>query len=141
MVFRITTIILIAVVVFLLTRNPGPLRTTEVRKSPIHGRGVFCLRPFKAGQTIEIVPTIKYDKTKEFTDKSVLTEYDIHHKDGHAFMLGYGAIYNHSDNNNAEWGWRDDGDLEVQAKRDIGRDEEILVNYGEEYWSIRSDKK
>lgn len=142
MVFRITTLILAALVIFLLLKpGPGPLRTIEVRNSLIHGRGVFCLRPFKAGQTIEIVPTIKYDKEKEFTKDSVLTVYDIHYKDEHAFMLGYGAIYNHSDENNAEWGWRDDGDLEVVAKRDIKQGEEICVNYGEEYWSRRSDKK
>jgi uncharacterized protein len=142
MVFRFTTLILVALVIFLLLRpGPGPLRSIEVRNSPIHGRGVFCLRPFKAGQSIEVVPTIKYDKTKEFTKDSVLTVYDIHYKDGHAFMLGYGAIYNHSDDNNAEWGWRDDGDLEVVAKRDIKQGEEICVNYGQEYWSQRSDKK
>lgn len=138
--FRVTTVILLALVVFLLLNRPGG-PAIEVRSSPIHGRGIFAMRGFRKGQTIEIVPTIKYDKTKEFTKESVLTEYDIHYKDGHAFMLGYGALYNHSDDNNAEWGWRDDGDLQIIAKRDIAKDKEICVNYGDEYWSIRSDKK
>ena len=52
--------------------------------------------------------------------------------------LGYGALYNHSDNFNARW----ETDVPrsvmiVAAARDIAADEEILICYGPLWFSER----
>lgn len=142
MLFKLSTFILLAITIFLLLARRDIIeKTVEVRTSPVHGRGIFARKGFRKGETIETVPTIKYNKVDEFTDKSVLTHYDIHYKDGHALPLGYGALYNHADSHNADWHWDEGGDLVIQANKDIRKGEEVFVNYGEQYWSKRSDKQ
>jgi hypothetical protein len=51
--------------------------------------------------------------------------------------VGYGMLYNHSENPNANWRSNlENNTFEFYATRDISPDEEILVWYGDiNYWS------
>ena len=112
----------------------------EVRPSLVHGRGMFAKRNIPQGHLIEVAPIIKIDRERDITAESTIRNYDIKCDDGHAIMLGYGSIYNHSDDNNAFWLFMGD-QLHVIAKKPIEKNEEIFVNYGPHYWNVRDDKK
>ena len=50
-------------------------------------------------------------------------------------MLGYGSLYNHArKNSNVCWKFGADATIEFIATRDIEEGEELLVDYGDEYW-------
>jgi len=115
------------------------LPVVELRPSPIHGRGMFATCTISKGHVIEIVPIIKIDRARDITKESVIRNYDIKFGENHAIMLGYGSIYNHSDNNNAYWDFMGE-ELYVIAERDILNNEEVFVSYGPGYWGPRSDK-
>ena len=56
--------------------------------------------------------------------------------------MGFGMLYNHSDAPNAEWSI-DEEDIRFvafSAKRDIHAGEEILHDYGQDYWTTREDE-
>jgi len=54
-------------------------------------------------------------------------------------VLGYGMIYNHDPNPNAEWQIDDKDNRFVSfiAKSEIKKGDEILHDYGEDYWQSR----
>lgn len=112
----------------------------EVKRSNIHGRGVFASKSIKHGSIIEIAPLISNIEFSEIK-QTHLRDYVIgmlpRNSGKCAVMLGYASIYNHSDNNNAVWSFINDEMLIVVAKRDIEEGEEILVSYGNRYWKSR----
>lgn len=109
----------------------------EMRNSAVHGRGVFATRRIAKDEIIEHVPVILFDP-QDIKEGTILKDYDIHYDDYKlAMMFGYGAIYNHSFENNAAWNFKDDKTLLITANRDIECDEEIFVNYGPNYWLAR----
>jgi SET domain-containing protein len=55
-------------------------------------------------------------------------------------MLGYGSLYNHSDEPNAEYTHEADDAYSFMAVRDIAAGEEITISYGDEWWETRSDR-
>jgi uncharacterized membrane protein YfhO len=61
----------------------------------------------------------------------------------HQYMaLGYGSIYNHSDNQNTIVNLDYKNEImTVKAKTLIPKDSEIFVNYGKNYWKIRQKKE
>jgi SET domain-containing protein len=131
-------IFILSVLVFLSTHSPLPI---EVRLSPLYGgRGVFALKSFQKGHTIEVAPLIKINRERDLKTDSVLNEYDIAHHDGQAIMLGYASLYNHSDDNNAEWHFTGEDSIIIIANKAINKDDEIFVNYGNNYWKNRDDK-
>ena len=103
-------------------------------ESSLSGRGVFTTEPIPAGSLIEICPVIV------IPEKEVDV---IHHTDLHdyyfvwgenneqaAIALGYGSLYNHSYDPNAEFILDLNGRaIEVHALRDIRPGEEITFNY------------
>ncbi len=114
----------------------------SVRKSDIANRGVFADQDFKTDDIIEICPYIK-DKCTNFI--GLISDYifnidntkDKDRKCGSA--MGYFALYNHKDDNNATWIVDDEKSIiTIKAIKDISKDEEIFVNYGTEYWNSRS---
>jgi SET domain-containing protein len=55
--------------------------------------------------------------------------------------LGYGAMYNHSDNENVTYYMdRLTNKMLFFTIRDIAAGEELYVNYGDEWWSTRNLK-
>jgi len=105
-----------------------------VAYSEVHGKGVFAGRDIEAGEVIEVCPIILFPK-EELADvrKTVMDDYyfDWGEKgEWFAFCLGYGSLYNHSYEPNAEYGM----DFEAQTIdfyciKNIPAGEEIFINY------------
>jgi len=52
-----------------------------------------------------------------------------------AFALGYGSLYNHSDDPSAEFTLRVSArEIEFVARRDIPAGDEVTISYGEDLW-------
>jgi len=111
-----------------------------IGNSEIHGRGMFANRSIKKGEIIEKCPLIIFNRNR-VDALSIIRDYDISTPDGkHAIMLGYGSIYNHSDDNNSSWDFNEIPEIVVKAIRDIEKGEEVCVSYGKIYWNFRNDK-
>ena len=112
-----------------------------VDKSPIHGWGVFAKEDIMEGEVFEECPILTLPiKKGEIT--SLLIDYRFNWPQGNDFeeqvvTLGYGSLYNHSDDANSFW----ISDLENRtfkfiSNREIKKGEEIFVWYGDiGYWN------
>jgi SET domain-containing protein len=110
-------------------------------KSPIHGWGVFAKEDIMEGEVFEECPILTLPIGKgEITP--LLIDYRFNYPQGNEWeeqvlALGYGSLYNHSNNANAYWV----SDLENRtfkfiSNREIKKDEEIFVWYGDlSYWN------
>ncbi len=105
-----------------------------IAASGIHGKGVFTTSLIREGEIIEICPVIVIP-TEDVTTihQTILHDYYfIWGEDDScaALILGYGSIYNHAYEPNAEY-YPDfqDNVLRVYALHDILPGEEITVNY------------
>ena len=116
----------------------------EVRKSPLHGYGVFAKEDIKFGELLEECHIAKYTK---ITEKEKVYGIDrikyTWPKNGgslptakafpYAIALGYGSIYNSSTSaKQATADWETDMDNELiifTAINNIKKDEEILIYY------------
>ncbi|MDX2133858.1 MAG: SET domain-containing protein [Saprospiraceae bacterium] len=108
-----------------------------VGPSDRHGKGVFAGRDISAGEVIEICPLILFPKAQlQHVRQTVLDDYYFDWGDDgewFAFALGYGSVYNHDYDPNAEY----EMDFAYQtidfyAIKDINAGEEITVNYNGE---------
>lgn len=115
-----------------------PPKKIKIAPSKGKGRGVFATEDIAKGEIIEYCPIIFLsDKEVEFfeNEKSnilqfyYLWQYEI---EKYCIMLGYGSIYNHSRDPNADI----DYDLKeikdyliVEAIKDIKNGEEIVFDY------------
>lgn len=100
-----------------------------VKKSPIHGYGVFAAADIPKGALIEecysLLSTSKDD---------AFTNYYFKADENSAIPLGYGCIYNHSRTPNVTYDYFPDKGLIIfKAARFISRGEELCSSYGE-YW-------
>ena len=112
-----------------------------VYKSQIHGWGVFAKEDIMEGEVFEECPILTLPiKKGEIT--SLLIDYRFNWPQGNDFeeqvvTLGYGSLYNHSDDANSFW----ISDLENRtfkfiSNREIKKGEEIFVWYGDiGYWN------
>lgn len=97
------------------------------------GRGVFTAIEVPKGSTIEICPVIVLPaKDYQKIHDSFLHDYYFiwQGENETALALGYGSLYNHDNNSNADY----EMDFEAQtisiiAQRDIDADEEITIDY------------
>jgi SET domain-containing protein len=117
----------------------------EARRSPIHGRGVFAIRPIRKGERI-----IQY-KGKLRTHEEVDEEYGGEEENGHTFLFTLNDHYvidanirgniarwiNHSCDPNCESEIEEDPEgrpekdkVFIYAIRDIRPGEELTYNYG-----------
>lgn len=108
----------------------GPI---YVKKSPIHGYGVFAAQDLAANQVIEECHVLFYD-----TDKDPLSNYAFSFLEKHAIPLGFGCIYNHSDQPNVQY------DLDPKRQlvlfttlRPLPAGEELLISYGKHWFAAR----
>ena len=103
----------------------------EVRETANMGRGVFATSLIKKDEVIEIAPVLilGFEDLVE-TRWNILFDYYFWMDDFIVLALGFGSIYNHSDENNAEYEIREKNKVIIfRAIRDIKKGEEIFFNY------------
>jgi len=111
------------------------VRTTarlEVGPSLIHGRGVFAVDGANTGDVVERCPVIVIPADeRDAVEDSVLGHYCYEWVDGDgALALGFGSLYNHSGDPNAEFDFDEaEGAVVIIARRDIDPGEEVTIRY------------
>ncbi len=107
-----------------------------VKKSRTHGYGVFAGKTIKKGEIIEecyVLLTRGKDRKLE--------DYYFDADGKYALLTGFGVIYNHSDDENADYVISAKRQLAtIKAIRTIKKDEEIFVCYGEDWFKDRKIK-
>jgi uncharacterized protein len=112
---------------------PTSIRIEETK----HGRGVIATTEIAKGETIEVCPILEL---AEGDTSGLLDDYTVSLGDGStgvALLLGYGSLYNHSDDANAEYLAVAEDAYSFVALRDIAAGEEVTISYGEEWWRTR----
>jgi SET domain-containing protein len=103
-----------------------------VDDSPVHGRGVFAAEKIKAGEILEECYYIKVPEDLSYPQ--ILRDHFFSWPKGESGLvicLGFGSIFNHSDNSySADW----ETDTKKNkiiffATRNIEMGEEIFTNY------------
>lgn len=121
----------------------------EVRKSPVHGYGVFAKEDIAEGEFIEECKLLKMGWRGGYPGDPVITDYvwgnrqcdcvECHNHGAFQYLaLGLGSIYNHADVPNTKQ--KQDFKTElmtVKAGRAIKKDEELFVTYGDKYFLVR----
>ncbi len=109
------------------------LNKIAVKKSPRHGFGVFAEKRIKKGEKIEQCYFILTKGRDEILENFY---FDVKRK--YAIFLGYGSIYNHSDEPNADYSINVNKRIAtIKAKKDIKIGEEILISYGDDWFKSR----
>ena len=112
----------------------------EIKHTTEMGYGVYATRDFEKGELIERCYCIKIcDLEKDIP--ADLKNYAFQYPPGreertkcYVLPLGYGSIYNHSNNNNANWEKAEEHMFfNFIAVKDINKGEEICTNYGASY--------
>jgi len=107
-----------------------------VKKSKLHGYGVFADKNIKKGEKIEEC----YMLLTRGGDKK-LEDFYFDVKGKNAMLTGFGCIYNHSDSPNADYTFNVKKRLfSFKAQKAIRKGEEIFVSYGDDWFSSRGLK-
>ncbi len=108
-----------------------------VKKSTLHGYGVFAGKTIQRGERIEecyMIVSKGGDKTLE--------DFYFDARGRYALLTGFGSIYNHADDPNADYFINIKRRFAtIKAARKIKKGEEIFVCYGEEWFKDRDIKK
>jgi SET domain-containing protein len=111
-----------------------------VKKSPIHGFGVFASELINEGEMIEECPILRLPVKRGETNHTLIDYTFLWPKsdewENHVIGLGFASLYNHSDNPNATWISDIERDtFKFITTKEIKKDEEIFIYYGgESYW-------
>lgn len=127
----------------------GHTAKVEVRKSPIHGYGVFAKELIKAEELIEECRLLKLGYRANYNHDPVLKDYVWAGKDdgeqtrlhgvNQYIALGFGSLYNHNDQPNTIQHLDFENQvMTIKARQTIQKDEEIFVSYGKKYFMIRN---
>lgn len=103
-----------------------------VAPSPISGRGVFSYEDIHKGDIIELCPVILIPTTQlHDLDQTELFNYYFFWSGGRgAVVLGYGSIYNHAVDHNADYQMDYEHDtLDIYCLKDIAAGVEITISY------------
>lgn len=105
------------------------------------GYGVFTYSFIPANTLIEIAHCIPISQDEREGLKTML-RYDYTHDDDISYVaLGFGSIYNHSDDYNVDWVTQDDNKIVYTTNRDVHQNEELLISYGENYFEMHGIDK
>ena len=112
-----------------------------IKDSPIHGLGVFAAEDLPSGSTIERCAYIVIDDD-DLREVNRLNDYLFTSPDDpgdYLCVMGAGMLYNHSDAPNAAWEIDDDDNrlLRFYTTSDAAAGDELLHDYGSEYWTTR----
>lgn len=104
-----------------------------VKKSPIHGFGVYADKLIRKGELIEECYAILTPGGDD-----ILDDYYFDANGTYAFLTGFGSIYNHDDEPNANYTINKKTKVAtIVADKQIKKGEEIFVSYGEEWFTTR----
>ena len=115
-----------------------PPQKIKVVDVDVKGMGVVATQNIKNGETIEVCPIVFISKKEAGffeKEKTPLNFYYLQLDDYHdkvCLMLGYGSLYNHSSNPNAEIIYDEESTERVvyfKALKDIMAGEEIVYDY------------
>ena len=113
-----------------------------VKDSQIHGHGVFALVPIAEGETIERCTYLVIDDD-DLQEANRLNDYLFNSpgaEGDYLLMMGHGMLYNHSEKANASWEIDDDNRfVRFYATKDVAAGDEILHDYGSQYWDTRKE--
>lgn len=111
----------------------------EVKQSSISTgeftRGVFATQDIKKGELFHVAPVVPYpNRQHRKIKKTVLEDYVYEYGKNHtAIVLGYGMLFNHSYDPNADYYISfEDHTFSYFAFKDIKAGEEIFINYNGE---------
>ena len=96
---------------------------------------------FRKGEIVEICPVIIVDSTAKNVEKikDILFEIDKN-KDQYGLVLGYGALYTHSETPNLDFAYKaSTKHMYFIARRNIKENEELNIDYGIEYFKEKTD--
>ncbi len=117
-------------------KNKLFLNKIYVKKSPPQGYGVFAGKKLRKGELIEEC----YFILSKGGDKA-MDDFYFDAKGKNALFLGYGSIYNHSDDANADYVLNlKKRTTTIRADRTIQKGEEIFLSYGDDWFSSRNRK-
>ena len=113
-----------------MTQLPGLF----IQEEEIKGRAVFTSQDISKGDLIELCPviTLSADDTLTIHDTKLHDYYFVWQLDENtsAIALGYGSLYNHSENANADFETDHSNKvIRITALRDISAFEEINLDY------------
>jgi SET domain-containing protein len=105
--------------------------------SELHGRGIFAAQDISEGEIIEICPVLIFPKLElPMVRQTMLDNYYFDwgtEGEYFAVCLGYGSLYNHEYEPNAEYGMDFEAEtIDFYAIKNIVAGEEITVNYNGE---------
>ena len=101
------------------------------------GRGVFCNNIILPGEIVEKCPTLMIDnETFDVDLQNYLFTDGVNNHVG----LGIAGLFNHSDTPNIRWYFSEDNEISFIANKLILPNEQLTINYGEEYWPTREEK-
>lgn len=119
----------------------------EVRESSVHGVGVFAKKAIKKNEVLEenyyIILKGNWHKLPSLMQEYIFgwTKDLPDSKSKAALVFGNGALYNSSPQPNADWQTNVKRNRFIYyAIQNIKAGEEILVDYGDEYWGSSGRK-
>jgi uncharacterized protein len=116
-----------------------------VKKSDIEcaGLGVFSTKEYKKGDVIEIAIVLKLPSDEVYKNNCspMLGDYVFSDSSGNdsVFVLGYGSLYNHSNDNNVKYKLYKNYMI-YYARKNISSGSELYINYGSGWWQSREEK-
>lgn len=117
----------------------------EMRKSPIHGWGIFAKDFITIGEILEeepylIIPMSPNESSSLFIDYRY--NFPRENSKHQVIAFGFSCIYNHSNDPNAKWETDEENNIFIFSTiKDIQKDEEIFIYYGgDNYWADGRNK-
>jgi SET domain-containing protein len=107
-----------------------------VKSTKGRGRGVYALKNFSGGEVIERCPVLNLTpKERKHCSRTLLNFYMYPWRSTRSasLVLGFGSLYNHSYEPNADWKQNfHTNKMIYTATKPIKKGEEILINYNGE---------
>ena len=100
------------------------------------GRGVFAQRRFVKGELVESCPTVAV-RDSEVTGRLGDYVYTSVKEGDVLLVLGYGMLYNHSEDPNVEYVQEDPSTIDFVALRSVKPGDELTIHYGDDWWETR----
>ena len=125
----------------LLRKETFNLARIEFSKRPGGEFAILAKTQFAKGEIVEICPTIILKEEAKTIErlKDIIFEIDKD-KNEWALVLGYGSLYNHSDEANIDYAFnRLTKQMYFITKRPIKLAEELTINYGKDFWLERTN--